>query len=437
MATDEDGRPLTPAQRRRRDLGTMARFVAVGCVAALIGGIATQKSGLATPPWLVALAAFRRDADARPRRARRRAVPAAARPADRAGAPAPTDRESGGLRRVERVDRRGLRDVDRFNLRMRPWLIDLADQRLRHRAGIDPHHDPDTAHDLLGGPLWQLTQQPRQPHRRDRSWRNGSPGWRRCDGGQPRSPDARCHDVLDQVERAIVGKRAALELVLAGVLAGGHVLLQDSPGLGKTLAARTLAQTLGLPFRRVQFTPDLLPADVTGSFVWDQKRRRVPVPAGPAVRRAAARRRDQPHPAQDAVGAARGDAGAAGDRRGHHVPARATLPRHRDREPDRVRGHLPVARGPARPVPAAGVLRLPERRGRGHGARQPDLARPRGGRRRAGDRRGRPARARSRSSSRRRSTRASSATASRSPGPPASPARCCSAPHRAVRSRSC
>jgi MoxR-like ATPase len=80
-----------------------------------------------------------------------------------------------------------------------------------------------------------------------------------------------CRDVLDQVERAIVGKRHALELVLAAVLAGGHVLLQDSPGLGKTLAARTLAQTLGLPFRRVQFTPDLLPADITGSFVWDQR----------------------------------------------------------------------------------------------------------------------------------------------------------------------
>jgi MoxR-like ATPase len=79
-----------------------------------------------------------------------------------------------------------------------------------------------------------------------------------------------CHDVLAQVERAVVGKRAALELVLAAVLAGGHVLLQDSPGLGKTLAARTFAQALGLPFRRVQFTPDLLPADITGSFVWDQ-----------------------------------------------------------------------------------------------------------------------------------------------------------------------
>ena len=76
--------------------------------------------------------------------------------------------------------------------------------------------------------------------------------------------------VLDQVERAVVGKRAALETLLAGVLSGGHVLVEDNPGLGKTLAARTFAQALGLGFRRIQFTPDLLPADITGSFVWDQ-----------------------------------------------------------------------------------------------------------------------------------------------------------------------
>jgi MoxR-like ATPase len=77
--------------------------------------------------------------------------------------------------------------------------------------------------------------------------------------------------VLDQVERAVVGKRPSLELVLAAVLAGGHILIEDNPGLGKTLAARSFAQALGLTFRRVQFTPDLLPADITGSFVWDQK----------------------------------------------------------------------------------------------------------------------------------------------------------------------
>ncbi|CCH75796.1 putative AAA_ATPase; moxR family [Nostocoides australiense Ben110] len=78
-------------------------------------------------------------------------------------------------------------------------------------------------------------------------------------------------EILDEVERAVVGKRDALTLLLAGVLAGGHVLLEDFPGLGKTLAARSLATALGLDFKRAQFTPDLLPADLTGSFVFDQR----------------------------------------------------------------------------------------------------------------------------------------------------------------------
>ena len=77
--------------------------------------------------------------------------------------------------------------------------------------------------------------------------------------------------VLDQVEQVVVGKRNALELVLATVLAGGHVLIEDNPGLGKTLAARSLAQSLGLEFTRAQFTPDLLPADLTGSFLFNQR----------------------------------------------------------------------------------------------------------------------------------------------------------------------
>jgi MoxR-like ATPase len=77
--------------------------------------------------------------------------------------------------------------------------------------------------------------------------------------------------VLDAVGTVVVGKRGALEFVLGGILAGGHVLLEDLPGLGKTLAARSFAQALGLDFRRLQFTPDLLPADVTGSFLYDQR----------------------------------------------------------------------------------------------------------------------------------------------------------------------
>jgi MoxR-like ATPase len=87
--------------------------------------------------------------------------------------------------------------------------------------------------------------------------------------------------VLDQVGTVVVGKQEALELVLAGILAGGHVLLEDLPGLGKTLTARSFAQALGLDFRRLQFTPDLLPADVTGSFLYDQRTHDFTFRAGP------------------------------------------------------------------------------------------------------------------------------------------------------------
>ncbi|GAA2621309.1 AAA family ATPase [Paractinoplanes durhamensis] len=87
--------------------------------------------------------------------------------------------------------------------------------------------------------------------------------------------------VLDSVGSVLVGKRDSLELVLAGILAGGHVLLEDLPGLGKTLTARCFAQSLGLDFRRLQFTPDLLPADVTGSFLYDQRKGDFAFRAGP------------------------------------------------------------------------------------------------------------------------------------------------------------
>jgi len=77
--------------------------------------------------------------------------------------------------------------------------------------------------------------------------------------------------VLDEVERAVVGKREALELVFLGFLADGHVLLEDYPGLAKTLAARSFAQVLDVEFARIQFTPDLMPSDVTGSSIWNQR----------------------------------------------------------------------------------------------------------------------------------------------------------------------
>jgi MoxR-like ATPase len=77
--------------------------------------------------------------------------------------------------------------------------------------------------------------------------------------------------VVDEVERAIVGKRDALELVLLGILGDGHVLLEDYPGLAKTLIARSFAQATTLGFSRIQFTPDLMPSDVTGSSIFNQQ----------------------------------------------------------------------------------------------------------------------------------------------------------------------
>ncbi len=85
--------------------------------------------------------------------------------------------------------------------------------------------------------------------------------------------DLRAHAsrVLDEVERAIVGKRGALELILLALLSDGHVLLEDYPGLAKTMIARSFAQATSLDFSRIQFTPDLMPSDVTGSSIFDQR----------------------------------------------------------------------------------------------------------------------------------------------------------------------
>jgi MoxR-like ATPase len=77
--------------------------------------------------------------------------------------------------------------------------------------------------------------------------------------------------VLDEVEKAVVGKRDALELLMLGLLADGHVLIEDYPGLAKTLMARSFAQVTSMDFSRIQFTPDLMPSDVTGSSVYNQR----------------------------------------------------------------------------------------------------------------------------------------------------------------------
>ncbi len=87
--------------------------------------------------------------------------------------------------------------------------------------------------------------------------------------------------VIQEVERAVVGKRLLLERIMAALLSGGHVLLEDYPGLAKTLIAKSLATALGLDFRRIQFTPDLLPGDITGGYIYDRAEGRFTLHPGP------------------------------------------------------------------------------------------------------------------------------------------------------------
>jgi MoxR-like ATPase len=87
--------------------------------------------------------------------------------------------------------------------------------------------------------------------------------------------------VLAEVERAVIGKRSLLEMIMAAALTGGHVLLEDYPGLGKTLIARSFATALGLDFKRIQFTPDLLPGDITGGYIFNRDINRFELRKGP------------------------------------------------------------------------------------------------------------------------------------------------------------
>ena len=125
----------------------------------------------------------------------------------------------------------------------------------------------------------------------------------------------RLEEALYEIKRVIVGQDAMLERVLVALLVGGHVLLEGVPGLAKTLTVKTLANVVSGSFKRVQFTPDLVPADLVGTRIYRPGHRPIRRRARPGALQLPARRRDQPRAREGSVGAARGDAGAPGDDR--------------------------------------------------------------------------------------------------------------------------
>ncbi len=91
----------------------------------------------------------------------------------------------------------------------------------------------------------------------------------------------RIRDLTDNLSKTIVGKEDAIRLVLVAMLSGGHVLLEDVPGVGKTLLAKSLARSVNGRFQRIQCTPDLLPSDITGTNIWNPSSREFEFLSGP------------------------------------------------------------------------------------------------------------------------------------------------------------
>ena len=130
------------------------------------------------------------------------------------------------------------------------------------------------------------------------------------------------------------------------ILCEGHILIEDVPGIGKTMLARSIARSLGCTFNRIQCTPDLLPSDVTGTYIYNQKTNDFEFRSGPVFAPSAPGRRDQQSHAPNPIGLPGGHGGTAGNGGGGDQAAGATLPCAGYPEPRGAGGHLPLTRRP-------------------------------------------------------------------------------------------
>ena len=211
--------------------------------------------------------------------------------------------------------------------------------------------------------------------------RRGSDGISTATGPRPWTP-RQFHAASEPhprraINTVIDGKAEAAKLALTVLLAQGHLLLEDVPGVGKTMLAKTLARTIDCTVSRIQFTPDLLPSDVTGVSIYNQAPAPVRVPARRGVRQHRDRRRDQPRLRQDPVRPAGMHGGAPGHGGRHILQAGRAVHGGGDAEPHRDGRHLPAAGGPAGPFHGPDLHGLP-----GPGVRDGDAGDPPGHRRR-------------------------------------------------------
>ncbi len=192
------------------------------------------------------------------------------------------------------------------------------------------------------------------------------------------------HESRGRIERelskVIVGQREATHQLLISLFAGGHCLITGAPGLAKTLLVRTIAQVFHLRFQRIQFTPDLMPADITGTEILEETtdgRRRMQFVKGPIFANVVLADEINRTPPKTQAALARSDAGAPGHRGRRPLSARRAVLRPGHAEPDRDGRDVPAPRGPARPVPVQRDRRLPARGRRGRRRQPDDLAQAR------------------------------------------------------------